>query len=341
MAELYIFNDKIESIFQLLGQKENDISYSVGYTFANCRQFLQKFLLHLNIQIPFQIDKIKVRLQTHEKEKGFTDFEILQEGEFHIIIEAKRGWTFPTKTQIEKYASRPTFKNSTAKDKRIIIFNESIPAFTKTHFGISDIQNIPVQVISWSDIQKLTTISKSIGRDTENRLLSDLNIYLDKISSMQKVDSNWVYVVSLGSGIPDNWKISWQDIVNKHQKYFHPVGGGKGGWPAEPPNYIAFRYNGKLQTIHHIDKYEIFTDPSTHFNTIPKNTWGQHYLYYLGPAIKPSQEVKAGKKIIRSMRVWAMLDLLLTSHTIQEARDKSDEREKPSRQHGFVASWRT
>ena len=338
MAELYIFNDKIESIFQLLGQKENDISYSVGYTFANCRQFLQKFLLHLNIQIPFQIDKIKVRLQTHEKEKGFTDFEILQEGEFHIIIEAKRGWTFPTKTQIEKYASRPTFKNSTAKDKRIIIFNESIPAFTKTHFGISDIQNIPVQVISWSDIQKLTTISKSIGRDTENRLLSDLNIYLDKISSMQKVDSNWVYVVSLGSGIPDNWKISWQDIVNKHQKYFHPVGGGKGGWPAEPPNYIAFRYNGKLQTIHHIDKYEIFTDPSTHFNTIPKNTWGQHYLYYLGPAIKPSQEVKAGKKIIRSMRVWAMLDLLLTSHTIQEARDKSDEREKPSRQHGFVAS---
>lgn len=330
MAELYIFNDKVDSIFQLLGQKENDISYSVGYAFANCRQFLQKFLHLINIQIPFQPDKIKIRLQTHEKEKGFTDFELVQEGEFHIVIEAKRGWTFPTRTQLDKYASRPTFKNSTAKDKRIIVFNESIPAFTKTHFGITSIKNVPVEVISWNSIQKLTTISKSIGRDAENRLLNELNIYLAKISSMQKIDSNWVYVVSLGGGIPEKWSISWQDIVNKHSMYFHPVGGKKGGWPAEPPNYIAFRYNGELQTIHHIDKYEVFTDPSTHFKTIPKDNWEPHYLYYLGPAIKPATAVKAGQKIIRSMRVWAMLDLLLTSKTIQEARDKSDEREKPS-----------
>ena len=143
---------------------------------------------------------------------------------------------------------------------------------------------------------------------------------------MQKIDSNWVYVVSLGSGIPDKWNVSWQEIVNKHLKYFHPVGGGKGGWPTEPPNYIAFRYNGKLQTIHHIDKYEVFTDPSAHFKTIPKANWNPHYLYYLGSAIKSSKDVKAGKKIVRSMRVWAMLDLLLTSKTIQEARDKSNAR---------------
>jgi len=248
MTELYIFNNKVESIFQLLGQKENDISYSVGFAFGNCRQFLQKFLQHINIKTPFQPDKIKIRLQAHEKESGFTDFEIIQENEFHIIIEAKRGWAFPTQTQLDKYAARLSFKNSTAKDKRIIVFNESIPAFTKTHFNPS----FPVDVISWKIIYQLSTSSKSIGRDAENRILKELNIYLNKISSMQKIDSNWVYVVSLGSGIPDKWSISWQDIVNKHLKYFHPVGGGKGGWPAEPPNYIAFRYDGKLQTIHHI-----------------------------------------------------------------------------------------
>lgn len=326
MADLYIFNDKIESIFQLLGQKENDISYSVGYAFSNCRHFLQKFLQHIKIKTPFDPDKIKIRLQTHEKEKGFTDFEIIQDNEFHIIVEAKRGWTFPSKVQLDKYATRPTFVSSTAKDKRIVVFNESIPAFTKTHFGITTIRTIPIEVVSWNDIQKIASSSKAIGRDTENRLLKELNIYLDKISSMQKIDSNWVYVVSLGSGIPDKWSVSWQDIVNKHSKYFHPVGGSKGGWPAEPPNYIAFRYGGKLQSIHHIDKYEVFTDPSIHFKTIPKGTWEPHYLYYLGPAIRPSHEVKAGKKIIRSMRVWAMLDLLLTSQTIQDARDKSDAR---------------
>ncbi|MBI5806078.1 PD-(D/E)XK nuclease family protein [candidate division TA06 bacterium] len=327
MAELYIFNDKVDSVFQLLGQKENDISYSVGFTFANCNQFLQKFLQRINIKAPFQPNKIKIRLQAHEKEKGFTDFEIIQEKEFHIIIEAKRGWTFPTEGQLDKYASRPSFKYSSAEDKRIIVINESIPAFTKTHFITTNIQSISVEVVSWKDIQQLASASKSIGRDAENRILKELNTYLNKISSMQKIDSNWVYVVSLGSGMPERGNILWQDIVNKDLKYFHPVGGGRGGWPAEPPNYIAFRYGGILQSIHHIDKYEVFTDPSLHFKTIAKQTWDKpHYLYHLGPAIKPTHEVKAGKKMVRSIRVWAMLDLLLTSQTIQEARDKSKDR---------------
>jgi hypothetical protein len=326
MADLYIFNDRIESIFQLLGQKENDISYSVGYAFGNCKTFLHKFLQHLKIKTPFDPDKIKVRLQAHEKDKGFTDFEIIQENEFHIIIEAKRGWIFPTKSQLEKYATRPSFVSSTAKDKRIVVFNESNPAYTKTHFGITDIRKIPVEVVSWKDLEKIASSSKSIGRDAENRLIKELIIYLNKISSMQKIDSNMVYVVSLGSGTPDKWTISWQDIVNKHSKYFHPVGGSKGGWPAEPPNYIAFRYNGKLQSIHHIDKYEVFTDPTLHFPSAPKGMWGPHYLYHLGPAMRPAHEVKAGKKIVRSMRVWSALDLLLTSKTIQDARDETQKR---------------
>ncbi len=330
MADLYISNNKISSVFQLLGEKENNISYSVGYAFSNCRQFLQKFLLHIKIKTPFDPDKIKIRLQTHEKEKGFTDFEIIHENEFHIIVEAKRGWTFPSRDQLEKYATRPTFISSKAKDKRIVVFNESIPSFTSAHFGIKTIRSIPIEVVSWNDIQKIALTSKAIGRDSENRLLKELNFYLEKISTMQKTDSNRVYVVSLGSGKPNKWSLLWQDIVNKQAKYFHPVGGRKGGWPAEPPNYIAFRYGGKLQSIHHIEKYEVFTDPSIHFKAAPKETWAPHYLYSLGVAIKPSHEVKAGKKIIRSMRVWAMLDLLLTSQTIQEARDKSNLRIKAS-----------
>lgn len=326
MAELYLFNKKVNSIFQLLGQRENDITYSVGYVLGNNQKFLQNFLNYLNIKLSFQSKKIKIRLQTHEKEGGFTDFEIIQEGVFHIIVEAKRGWRFPSRGQLEKYASRSSFKNSISADKRLIIFNESIPTYTKTNFGITSIQEIPVEVISWKEIQNLTKGSKVIGRDRENRLLDDLDFYLEEINSMQKIDSNWVYIVSLGKGMPKDWNISWKDIVNKEFKYFHPVGGGKGGWPAEPPNYIAFRYNNRLQTIHHIDKYELFTDPSRHIKAIPKQSWVPHYLYHLGPAVKPAHEVKSGEKIIRSMRVWAMLDLLLTSKTIQEARDKSDSR---------------
>jgi hypothetical protein len=326
MAEIYAFNDRVESLFQLLGTKENDMSYSVGYALGNADGFLHNFLKRISIDIPFESGKIKIRLQTHEKEKGFTDFEIVQEGEFHIIIEAKRGWNFPTRTQLEKYVGRDSFKSSPAKDKRIIVLNESIPAFTYTHFDIREIDGVAVEVITWKEIQHLAANSKAIRREAENRMLWELNNYLEKTSTMQKVDSNWVYVVSLGNGIWDGWSISWQDIVEKYSRYFHPVGGSKGGWPVEPPNYIAFRYQGKLQSIHHIDRYELFEDPSQHFQEIPSEKWHPHYLYHLGPAIKPAHEVRSGEKIIRSMRVWAMLDLLLTSQTIQEARDKSIDR---------------
>ena len=36
---------------------------------------------------------------------------------------------------------------------------------------------------------------------------------------MQESDSNWVYVVSLGSGVPKGWKISWIDIVESEHRY--------------------------------------------------------------------------------------------------------------------------
>lgn len=329
MTELYIFDSKIESMFQLLGQKENDISYSVGYSFASCRQLLDNFLRQINIK-SFQPDKIKIKLQTHEKDKGFTDFEILQEGQFHLIVEAKRGWTFPTDNQLNKYASRLTFQNSSAVDKRIIIFNESTPAYTQAHFAKTTVSSFPVRVINWQTIQRLTTSSIKRGRDVENNILRNLGKYLNKISTMQKIDSNMVFVVSLGWDKPDNWQINWQDIVNKKRKYFHPVGGGKGGWPAEPPNYIAFRYGGKHQTIHHIDKYEVFKNPAIHFKEIPSANWEPYYLYHLGPSIVPTKEVKTGK-VYPSGRKWAMLDLLLTSDSVSEASDKTGQRQQNNR----------
>lgn len=140
---------------------------------------------------------------------------------------------------------------------------------------------------------------------------------------MQNIDSNWVYVVSLGSGTPEGWAISWIDIVNKRSKYFHPVAGG--GWPKEPPNYIAFRYYGKLQSIHYIEGYEVVTDMHSKIAEIPKEEWSPHFLYTLGPAFGPHKEVKTGA-IYPNGRVWCMLDTLFTCSTISAARDVSKKR---------------
>jgi len=144
--------------------------------------------------------------------------------------------------------------------------------------------------------------------------------------SMQNVDSNRVYVVALAQGKPKGWGISWIDIVNKRRCYFHPVGGGRGGWPKEPPNYIAFRYNGKLQSIHHIQGYGVFKNPHEKFPEIPVTEWEPHFLYHLGPAFGPEKEVRTGN-IYPNGRVWCMLDTLFTEATIFDARNVSKKRE--------------
>jgi hypothetical protein len=50
-----------------------------------------------------------------------------------------------------------------------------------------------------------------------------------------------------------------------------------------------------------------------------------YYVYTLGPPITPAETIRSGK-VTRALRVWAALDLLLTSKTISDARDRTAER---------------
>jgi len=321
--ELTLFGSPVNSVFELMGETENDISFSVGYSLANSPSLLYLFLQRLGISSTFDNNTTKIQLQEYEQGKGYTDFEIIQGLDFHIIIEAKRGWVFPEIEQLCKYSERSLFTNSQTREKLLVVLNESTSEYAQSNFQHESVNDFPILVMSWQDVLELSKIASTNSSQRERWILRDLISYLNKISTMRKSDSNWTYVVSLGSTRPEGWSISFQEIVEKRNLYFHPVGGNKGGWPSEPPNYIAFRYKGKLQSIHHIESFTVFSNPSDHFDEIPSGDWGPHFLYTLGPAIVPSRTIPTGPKIQRSMRVWACLDLLLTSSTIQEARDLS------------------
>lgn len=144
---------------------------------------------------------------------------------------------------------------------------------------------------------------------------------------MKDPRSNLVFVVSLGWGIPEGSSISWIDIVEKRHQYFHPVGNR---WPKEPPNYIAFRYGGRLQSIHHIESFVVTTNIGREVPGFAFQEGAPHFVYELGPAIRPSKEVRNGPSVQQSARVWAMLDLLLTSETITDAMVKTKQRLSPS-----------
>src|SRR5439155_19439430 len=100
--------------------------------------------------------------------------------------------------------------------------------------------------------------------------------------SRQQKDSNHFYVISLASHTEKGWTTSWIDIVMKYSRCFYPVGGN---WPKDPPNYMRFRYKGKLQSIHHVDEYEVIQNLKNACPGIPDVPVDPHYPYKLGPAI--------------------------------------------------------
>ena len=119
MSVLKSYGTEVNSVFQLLGYKENSITASISWALCKCPQ-----LLSLLIECIFSIkvdsfEEIEILNQEYNKGKGITDIEIKGKT-FHIIIEAKRGWNLPKKEQLIMYSQRETFKMSSISYKAII-----------------------------------------------------------------------------------------------------------------------------------------------------------------------------------------------------------------------------
>lgn len=322
MAVLESHGQEIHSIFQLLGDKENDITLSMSWVLAKCPEFLKAVVQHIWQQTP-DPDVITIMNQKHDSQTGITDIEITDHTNFHIIFEAKRGWNLPKAPQLTKYADR--LASSPATFKEILSLSECTQVYARAYLPFTVTSNgIPVSHLSYKDVYQMAAETKVTSNHQQKQLLDEFCNYLQEVMTLQKKDSNMVYVVSLGSQKPDGCTISWIDIVKRHNKYFCPIGGN--GWPKEPPNYIAFRYHGQLQSIHHIEKYTVSRNIHNEIPEMPDRVLDtEHYIYELGPAIIPNKIVKTGN-IFRNGRVWAMLDTLLTCDTISDARDLTKNR---------------
>ncbi len=322
MATLESYGHEVHSIFQLLGDKENDITLSLSWALAKCPVFLTTIVSQISGYSP-NADEVTIMNQKYDADTGITDIEITDQNNFHIIIEAKRGWTLPGIDQLTKYSLRDNFVKSRAAHKHIVSLSECTQVYALLYLP-SVINAIPVSHVSWKDIFDAATSSQKQSNHQQKHLLDEFSEYLRRLMTMQKVDSNMVYVVSLGSAKPDGCSYTWIELVQMRNKYFCPI--GKNGWPKEPPTYIAFRYTGKLQSIHHIEGYTVARNVHPDFPEMPNQDFDtDHFIYQLGPAIIPNKDVKTGN-IYPSGRVWAMLDTLLTCDTISDARDLTHQR---------------
>jgi hypothetical protein len=321
-VDLTLHGRPVGTVFDLLGDKENDITYSVGWAMAQSSELATVFVEDvLSPSVPVTVDI--VQLQEFIPGSGYTDIEMrANEGEIHLVIEAKRGYNLPGIDQLAKYATR-----TDPRPTGLVVMAEASADFVVGKIPTT-VDGVDVHYRSWRRLDELVmTATSRSKKHAEKRLLRDLSRYLRGLMTMQNVNSNLVYVVSLGREI-EGTDMTPRDIVVDHDAYFCPVGGGPGGWPKEPPNYLGFRFDGKLQQVRHVDDYIVTETNYAGFEPIKgKADLGEHrrWLFDLGAPIIPTAEVRTGA-IYRNARVWAAIDLLLTCKTIAEARDMTNAR---------------
>jgi hypothetical protein len=327
MTDFYFYGRRVATIFQALpslGKYEDDMSRSIAWVMSQCPEFLSAFLKRF---AGCKVDPktAVIRCQVIDKSAGRTDVEIQASESLHLIIEAKRGWELPGQPQLNKYANR--LCASDAKRKLIVVLTDCSHSYSRTHLSSTEIAGIKIKPVSWGELAQLASDIRGKCASGHRYLIGELLEYLRRIITVQQIDSNWVYVLALAKGTPNDWGISWIDIVNKRHRYFHPV--GLRGWPPDPPNYIAFRYRGELQSIHRIEGHVVVTDLHEVFREIPSgNTNEPLYVYKLGKPFRPDHPVPTGSNIKWASRRWCMLDTLFTSPSISEAYRISKEREQ-------------
>jgi len=320
---IHLRGREVTTVFELIGRDENALTFALGWCLTRAQSLLVELVALL---CPGQaVRGAKIVLQEHSGKNGITDIELRVPGQLAWIIEAKVGHSPPSLGQLTKYAMKLNEKAEPGAAKMLVVLAQSDRRDLWLRQQVpQDVLGIPVQVVSWGQVLSAIDRAYPPAHNTAKALLRQLREFIEGVLLMQTVNSNRTYVVSVSWESWGGGTTSFVEVVQKFSKYFHPIGPG---WPSEPPNYIAFRWSGKLQSIHYIDNYEIITDFNPHFPTVPSVEVDPHFLYHLGPAIRPGHDVRTGN-IFRNGRVWAHLDLLLTSTTIAEARDLTKAREQ-------------
>jgi hypothetical protein len=315
MAELVVRGMEAPTFFSLLGGDENAATFALGWTLSRSDALLRRLISVLDV--PDVTGSVRIELQRHGEDAGFTDIEIVVAGQCHVIVEAKVGGAVAGDRQLQRYRSR--FAD---EGHNVIVSVSAAPAYAAARLLPGSIEGVPVRHLSWGDVRRMVAESIAAAAGTmERRWLRDLEQHLENYVTAQVVSSNLVYVVALSTAeIHSGY--TWIDVVEKDGVYFHPI--GRGGWPVTPPNYLGFRYHGQLQSVRHVENAEFV--PALGERDERWAEWTDHILYHLGPPMRPAVPLRSG--MTYANRVYCALDLLLSGacDTIKQAQEETARR---------------
>jgi hypothetical protein len=185
MPEFRLHNHRVDSVFSLLGEKENNITYSLGWAFSRSPHLLYSFLKTvLPANLRFDISDLEVVLQERKGKTGITDIEIREVNltTIHVIVEAKSGWSLPKTAQLAKYV--PRFEKDDSDGRLIVTMSEASDEYARACHLPSHVKGIPVKHISFEDIGLLCKSGR--GSHAEKRLLQELRNYLERVLKIDR-----------------------------------------------------------------------------------------------------------------------------------------------------------
>ena len=129
------------------------------------------------------------------------------------IDNPKRGWILPGKDQITLYSKRRNLVQSSAKHKVIVSMSECSDTYANSYLEIKQANGIPIMHLPWKRIYELAETTISESNNAQKNLLRELMKYLGELMTIQTQESNWVFVVSLGTSKPEDCDLTWIEIV--------------------------------------------------------------------------------------------------------------------------------
>jgi len=256
-------------------------------------------------------DDIDLRMETRD-DLGRTDLEI-QVGDRLAVVEAKRWWGLPAQAQLAAYAPRVR----AVGDGVLATLSNASPEWAAYSLP-ADVDGVPVVHLPWTQVGRDLAAARRASRGEQRHWLDELHTYLRRAVRVRTPQDSWTYCVSVGEGRPGGGgERTFRDFVDQ-QWYFHPYG-GTGGWPKEPPNFVAFRWYGKVQRVHRVADAEVVPSLASKWADIPvdDDTDRPYAVYSLGPAL-PGTPIPSGANY-RASRMWVLLDQLLVGPTLAQA----------------------
>ena len=123
MKPLQLRGKQLDSVFQLIGNDENSLTFALGWCLSRVPTLLDAVAAEIGAAVPGP--DASILLQEHGGNNGITDIEVRDPGKAAWIIEAKTGFEPPGLGQLTKYARTLLDGSNTAAEKLLVVLAQS------------------------------------------------------------------------------------------------------------------------------------------------------------------------------------------------------------------------